>query len=373
MMEYLRTSYAGNEIWRFGLIFIIILVTLLIGRIVKFLFERQAKFWKERSENFQALELLTRCLSGPVEIVIFALGLHLSRLPLKFAPLGKNGEVMGLNPHIEALWMAGSSALMTVAIAYMFYRLVDVVEYYLLRWSSKTETKLDDMLVPMIRKALRVTITVLAALFITQNVLGQNISTILAGLGVGGLAVAFAARETIANFFGSIMIFSDRPFQIGDLVKVLDYYGSVEEVGLRSTRIRTLDGHIITIPNAEVANAPIENVTARPFIRKNMSITITYDTHVDQIEKASGIIRNVLENIPETSSDEEHAPRVYFDNFNDWSLNLLVYYWVKPAHWWTFLEVSQKANLEIKRRFDEEGIEFAFPTQTLYVEKAGES
>ncbi len=366
MPDILTVSYAGNELWRYLALFVIILITLACSRIIKFILDRQAKFWAARRES-GVLEVFLKCFILPAQMAVIAGGLYLSHLTLKFAASGR--KAIGLNPSIKTLWINVCNVLVTIAIALLFYKLVDVLEYYLVRWTSKTRTKLDDMLVPVLRKAMRVTIAILAILFIAQNVLGKDISTILAGLGVGGLAVAIAAKETIANFFGSVMIFSDRPFQIGDLVRLGDYYGTIEEVGFRSTRLRTLDGHLITIPNANVANAAIENVTRRPFIRKNFSITITYDTPPDKVQEAVDIIKDVITSVPQTSSDPELPPRVYFDNFNDWALNLLVYYWVKPAHWWTFLEVSHQINLEIMRRFAAEGIEFAFPTQTLYLRK----
>ncbi|MHC4889874.1 MAG: mechanosensitive ion channel family protein, partial [Planctomycetota bacterium] len=257
-----------------------------------------------------------------------------------------------------------------IALAYGLFRLVDVIEYYLHRWAAKTATKLDDMLVPVIRKSLRITIAIIAVLFIAETILGAGqIKTILLSAGVGGIAIALAAKDTIANFFGSITIFADRPFQIDDLVKIGDHLGPIEGVGFRSTRIRTLQGHLVTVPNNMITNSIVENVGRRPYIRRMSNITITYDSGQRGAKRAVEIIKEVLSDVPEINTDPEHLPRVYFNDFNDWSLNIYMSYWVKPPDYWLYHQVNERVNLEIMKRFEAEQIEFAFPSQTLYVKK----
>jgi len=266
-------------------------------------------------------------------------------------------------------WIKIVQAVAAIALAYALYRLVDVIEYYLQRWTSKTRTKLDDMLVPVIRKSLRVTIAIIAALWIADGILGAEIRAILLSAGVGGIAIALAAKDTIANFFGSVTIFADRPFQIGELVKIDEHLGPVEEVGFRSTRIRTLQGHLVTIPNSVITNSCVENIGRRPFIRRTSNITITYDSGHTKTKRAVEIIKEVLAGVPQLNTDPEKPPRVYFSDFNDWSLNIYMSYWVKPADYWLYHQVNEQVNFEITKRFEAEQIEFAFPTQTLYVKK----
>ncbi|MGD2095731.1 MAG: mechanosensitive ion channel family protein, partial [Phycisphaerales bacterium] len=266
-------------------------------------------------------------------------------------------------------WTTIARVILAIAAAYGLYRLVDVIEYYLNRLVGKTETKLDDMLVPIVRKALRLTIAIIAILLISENILGTNIKSLLLSAGVGGIAIALAAKETIANFFGSITIFADRPFQIGELIKIGEHRGPVEEVGFRSTRIRTLEGHLVTIPNSVIANSNVENIGRRPFIRRTSNITITYDSGHTKAKKAVEIIKEVLANVSEVNTDPERLPRVYFSDFNDCSLNIYMSYWVKPPDYWLYHQVNEQVNFEIMKRFEAEKIEFAFPTQTLYVKK----
>jgi len=359
----------GNALWRFVVVLLVVLVSMVIGRIVQFAINSYAS-QAERKRGVSLPTLLLKCLSKPVYVAVFALGFYLCKLSLVFENPEAAPPIVGISRTIEAGWIRISKALAALAVAYAIYKLVDVAEYYLLRWTGRTETKLDDMLVPVVRKSLRVTITIIAAIYIVDNVLEQDVKSILLSAGVGGIAVALAAKETIANFFGSITIFADRPFQIDELVKINGHFGPVEEVGFRSTRLRTLDGHLITIPNSVIANSIVENVGRRPFIRRTSNITITYDSGHSKAKRAVEIIKDILSQIPELNGDPSTPPRVYFNEFNDWSLNIYMSYWFRPgSDWWGFQQVNERVNLEIMKRFEAEGIEFAFPTQTLYVKK----
>ncbi len=225
------------------------------------------------------------------------------------------------------------------------------------------------MLVPVIRKSLRVTIAIIAVLWIADGILDAEIRTILLSAGVGGIAIALAAKDTVANFFGSITIFADRPFQIDELVKINGHFGPVEDVGFRSTRIRTLEGHLVTIPNNTIANATVENVGRRPFIRRTSNITITYDSGHTKTDRAVRIIKEILADVPEANTDPKYLPKVYFSDFNDWSLNIYMSYWVKPPDYWVWHQVNERVNFEIMKRFEAEKIQFAFPSQTLYLKR----
>jgi MscS family membrane protein len=335
---------------------------MIAGRVVQFVMSGYAERLA-RKKGERPLSLLVKALSKPVYVAIFAAGVFLSKIPLYF------DDEEGIRMAISSGWTTIARVVMAVSIAYALYRLVDVIEYYLNRLVGKTETKLDDMLVPVVRKALRVTITIVAVLLIAENILGTDIKSLLLGAGVGGIAIALAAKDTIANFFGSITIFTDRPFQMGEVVKIGDHKGPVEEVGFRSTRVRTLEGHLVTIPNSVISNTAVENIGRRPYIRRTSNITITYDSGHTKTKKAVEIIKEVLAGVPEVNVDPERPPRIYFSDFNDWSLNIYMSYWVKPPDYWLYHEVNERVNFEIMKRFETEKIEFAFPSRTLYVKK----
>jgi len=352
----------GNPIWRFALVLLVIVVTLAVGRIVQFIASAHAARL-ESKKGPTVVSLLLRSLANPIYVAVFAAGLLLAKLPLYF------DDTDGIRVSISAGWTNIAKVVAAIALAYALYKLVDVIEYYLNRLAGKTETKLDDMLVPVIRKALRVTIAIVAALLIAENILGANVKSLILSAGVGGIAVALAAKETIANFFGSVTIFADRPFQIGDIIRVGEHLGPVEEVGFRSTRLRTLQGHLVTIPNSTIADTMIENLGKRPFIRRTSNITITYDSGHEKTRRAVEIIKEILSAVPEVNGDPDHPPRVYFSDFNDWSLNIYMSYWVTPPDYWLYHQVNERVNFEIAKRFEAEKIEFAFPTQTLHLKK----
>jgi len=350
----------GNEAWRFLILLAIILGVLAVGRVVQFTLINLARR-KQKRRGTTALTIFIKCIAKPISVAIFAFGLFVCKACLVFGD-------DGINPVIGEYWTDVAKAVAAIAAAYALYRLVDVIEHFLLRWTDRTRTRLDDMLVPVVRKSLRITIAIIAALWIADGILGAQIRTIMLSAGVGGIAIALAAKDTIANFFGSVTIFADRPFQIDELVKIEGHYGPIEEVGFRSTRVRTLDGHLVTIPNNTIANSIVENVGRRPYIRRTSNITITYDSGHDKAQQAVQIIKKVLASIPEINGDAGLPPRVYFNKFNDWSLNIYMTYWFKPGNdWWGFQEVNERVNLEIMKQFEAEQIEFAFPTQTLHL------
>jgi len=235
-----------------------------------------------------------------------------------------------------------------------------------------------------------------AAVFINGlSRLGVSLIPLLTGIGIGGLAIALAARPTIENIIGSFMIFLDKPYQVGQRVNVLGQDGTVESIGLRSTKVRLLTGHLTSIPNEKMASVEIENIGRRPFIRRLFSITVTYDTPPDKINRALEILREILAvpKVPEletavgieestdtASGEAEHTihpnqainqpdfpPRISFNEFNADSLNILVIYWYHPPDYWGYLDHATWINLQIKERFNAEEIDFAFPTQTLHL------
>ena len=208
--------------------------------------------------------------------------------------------------------------------------------------------------------------------------MGVPLATVLTGAGVTGLAVALAAQESLRNIFGSMMLLLDKPFQVGQRINVRGHDGTVEEIGLRSTKIRLLNGHVTSIPNDDVAKADIENIGKRPFIRRIINLTLTYETPVKKIDEAMNIVRDILavkvvdgKELNQCVNHVDYEPRVAFNELNSDSLNVCVVYWHFPPDWGEYQAHCTYVNRELIRRFREEGIDFAYPTQTLHI--AGES
>lgn len=347
----LEFEIAGNKLWRIVALFGIILICLILGRIAKFFFKKSAtKF--ENQQHFVTATTLNAIARG-VLFLSAALGISLGLMFLELK--AKVAEVA------DTL----SATLLSIGIGYMIYWLVEVPSTWLAKIARKTESKLDDMLVPIVRKSLRVTIVILVLVHIVQILSDKPITSVIAGLGIGGLAIALAAQDTIKNFFGSIVLFTDKSFEMGDRIVVSGHDGPVEEVGLRSTKIRTLDGHLVTVPNASLANSTIQNIGRRPYIKRIANLTITYDTPPEKIDRALEIVKEILDN--HEGMKEGFPPRVFFSDFNSDSLNIMVIYWYHPPNYWDYMAFSERFNKEVFRRFSEEGIEFAFPTQTLYL------
>lgn len=356
-----------NQAWRFVIILGVVMLTLAAGRISQFILNTLAER-REGKVGPNTFSIFLNSLAKPSNVAFLGVGLLVCRALIVFATIGEP-ESPGLDATIGAYWTKISFAIIAISVAYAIYTLVDLVEFYLLKLTRKSNTKLDDMLVPVVRKSIRVTIAIISALWIADGILDLQIRAIIISAGVGGIAIALAAKDTVANFFGSITIFADRPFQVDDRIEVQGCTGTVEEVGFRSTRMRTIEGYLVTVPNNIMAGVVVKNISSRTFLRRTSSITITYDSGVDKTQKAIQIIKDILATIPEINTDPDSMPRVYFDDFADCSLNIYLAYWVRPANFWLSKEVGEKVNFEILRQFDAHGIEFAFPTQTVYVKK----
>lgn len=266
--------------------------------------------------------------------------------------------------------------LFLIATGWALYNLVDVVELAILRVSGRTANRLDDMVVPLIRKSLRIFIIVVFFLVVAQNVFGVDITGWLAGLGIAGLAVSLAAQDSVKNLFGSLTVFFDKPFVVGDFISYGGYTGTVEEIGFRSTRLRLLSGHLVTIPNMKWNDSDVENIQARPHIRREMNITIPYNTPPERVEQAVGIVREVLTSPEVVESGrfnmESLPPRVAFNEFNADSLNIKAYYWYQlggdpQRGFFTYMDHAEAVNKRLFARFAEAGIEFAIPARTLYL------
>ncbi|MBW2693842.1 MAG: mechanosensitive ion channel family protein [Deltaproteobacteria bacterium] len=251
--------------------------------------------------------------------------------------------------------------LLTATVAFVLVKLVDVFIAFLRPRVAESESRLDDQLLPVLSGALKAFIVVIVGVLILQNS-GYNISGLLAGLGLGGLAVALALQPTLANMFAAITIFVDRPFHVGDGVSVAGTSGSVEGIGLRSTRIRTYEGTLVTIPNSAVVNAQIDNLQVRPTRRTNFTIGVTYETSSEKLKRAVGILREIMEQHPGTDTSRAH-----FKSYGESALILDVAHWCKYLDYSLYLACIEEINFEIKRRFEDEGIEMAYPTQTVHL------
>ncbi len=252
----------------------------------------------------------------------------------------------------------------TVAAVFTTSQIVDVICQYLEKKALESENKFDDVLIPLIRKSAKFLVYCFGLIFIGDS-LTIDMKNILAGLGIGGIAFALAAKDTISNLFGSLTVLLDRPFSIGDWI-VIDskVEGTVVEVGLRSTRIKTFYDSIISVPNGSLINASVDNLGKRTYRRYNTKIGVQYDTPVEKIEAFCEGIRQIILAHKWTRKDYFH---VYFNSMGDSSLQILLYLFWRVPDWSAELQERHRLLIDVLRLGRELGIEFAFPTQTLHI------
>lgn len=350
-----EAGVAGNSWGQILSFFAIFLGAMAVGRIARMLMVSSASRMDGRNRPLGAVVM--RSLAGSVMPLAAALGLNFAMKALSFT-----------HDRINNLFQTITSVLLVMAMAWVAYRLTDVIYHWIKRGADRTKSKMDDMLAPLVRTSLRVTVAVLAGLQIATLLSDKPLTSILAGLGVLSIGISLASQDTVKNLFGSLMILADKPFEIGDRIVVDGHDGPVEEVGFRSTRIRTLEGHVVTVPNGELANKTILNIGKRPHIRRLMNVALTYDTPPEKVKRAVEILKALLKDHEGMAPD--FPPRVYFSDMKDWSLNILVLYWYHPADYWAFMDFSERINQELLEHFTAEGIDFAFPTQTVQLETA---
>lgn len=269
-----------------------------------------------------------------------------------------------LPPRFSHYLVISANILTIIFLSVYLTRVVKFAMFYAAKFAEKTETKLDDQLVPIIEKILKFVI-VLATISFCLRALNVDIVAILAGLSVGALALALAAQDTVKNFIGSITILIDHPFEIGDFINVNGVSGVVEEVGFRATRIRTLDQSLAYIPNGNIANANIDNLGLRIYRRWQFDVGVTYNTPSDKIEVFTKEIRNIVDSYPHTFADRNE---VWLNSLANSSINIYVNVFLAVPTWTKELECKNDLLLQIIRKADELGVSFAFPSQSVYIE-----
>ncbi|MCK4509673.1 MAG: mechanosensitive ion channel family protein, partial [Desulfuromonadales bacterium] len=324
MSEWMDNQVLGITIGQYATALGIVLVAYIAKKIFAYLFIKvllplAQKSKKELDDRFLA------CLQKPTEFIIFLIGLFIAMevLQLPSEPFD-----------FHKLATAILKALIIFDIAWFLFNLVDMVDHYLKKWASRTESILDDQLAPLLRKSLRIFIVVMACLMAIQT-FGYPVTGIIASLGIGGLAFALAAKDTVSNIFGSLMIIFDRPFHVGDWIKAGDLEGTVEEVGFRSTKIRTFAKTLIAVPNNIIANMPLDNFSRMPKRRIRLTVGVSYDATPTQMREAVSRIRELLKTHP--AIDQEFF-LVNFTDFGASSLDIMVYCFTTTTVWGEYLD-----------------------------------
>jgi MscS family membrane protein len=343
-----KSVYFENWQW-IGLLFVV-LIGILLERIVITILSRWImRFVKQRKARME-FKLNTQLIKP---LGIFAMAVLWSMLL----------PILDLRLQAETILFFATQFVIAASGVWAAYRLVDLASSYFAELASRTESKFDDLLVPMIRRALKIVVIAFGLLFIADN-LNIDITSLLAGLGIGGIAFALAAKDTVENLFGSLTVMFDKPFEIGDWIKVGDLEGTVEEVGFRSTRIRTFYNSQITMPNSRLVSTAVDNMGRRRYRRLSTKLGVQYNTPPEKIDAFCEGIREIIRRHPYTRKD---FYMVYFNEFADFSLNILLYVFHETPDWATELRERHRLLIDITRLAHRLGVEFAFPTQTLHM------
>lgn len=255
----------------------------------------------------------------------------------------------------------GLTILLAIASTMLCLQIMEIILLGVRQRWQQAQGGVDDHLINFLRKGIRIFIILLAVIITLQN-LKVEVTGAIAGLGIGGAALALGAQGLIANLLGTIEIVADRLYRVGDRIHFENFDGFVTDVGLRSTKIRALTGEQITTPNKKMAEVQIRNFSRNGFVRTSVTVGITYSTTHNQIHRAMEILEQILKMRADVQSHQ-----IFLKNLAAYSLDLEVIFWARYALSSEYNELMGQVQMEIKRQFDEAKIEFAFPTQTLLV------
>ncbi len=346
------------ENWRWLALLVIVAVGVLLDRLLSLLLRHLLTHWSRRSGSRAIRDIpdnMLRPFGLMAMAVIWWIGINL----------------IGLPEQALLVLLVAVKFLASAAAVWAAYRLVDLLTARLREHAESTENTLDDILVPLIPRTLKIFIAVVGIVFVADN-LNIDVTGLVAGLGLGGLAFALAAKDMVKNLFGSITILLDRTFTVGDWIIVGDKEGSVEEIGFRSTRIRTFYNSLITLPNSHFITADVDNMGKRRYRRLSTKFGLAYDTPPERIEAFCEGVRELVRQHPYMRKDYFH---VYLNGLGASSLEVLVYVFWETPDWSTELRERHRFLLDCLRLAKQLDIEYAFPTQTLYLrqENPGET
>ncbi len=357
--DWMNAEIGYRITWlKLGFCFVLLLAVAIVRRLCETLIEWRLKRVAGNGQPAAWKQIVLEALRRPLGLFVWVYGLY-AALALLLVHLDHPWEPNTVLQAGRKIADVGGTA----ALFWFVYSLVLEGDKHLRRLAMSADSKVDILMAGIIGRTIRICIIVIAAILIVQNMTGIAAGPLLASFGLGGLAVALAAKESLTNLFGTFTILLEKPFVIGDRIKIEGYDGMVESLGYRSTRLRTWDGHLVSIPNQKLMGSNFENISKRPHIRWQTDIGITYDTTPEKVQRAVGIIRVILDH--HEGMDELWPPWVHFTGLDDWCLKISIMAWYSPPDFGQYRDWVQKTCLEIMRRFEEEGISFAFPTQTL--------
>jgi len=350
--DLLSTTYYGNSLGQWMTAFAIIIGVLLGAKIVYWLFKGLFSRMAKKTES-KLDDLILDLIEEPIIFCVTVSGIWYGI------------QTLTLSEQLDHWVNNGIHFLIILAVAWLIARLVEAFfSFYLAPLVEKSETNLDDLLLPIARKSAKTAIWSLGIILALNNA-GYNVGALIAGLGIGGIALAMAAKDTVANVFGGFTILTDHPFSLNDRIKIAGFDGTVSEIGIRSTRIRTLAGTLVTIPNSFFAGSAVENVSAEPSRKVVSNLGLTYDTTPEQMKHSI----EILKEIAAANGALEEKVIIAFTAFGDFAMNINFIYYIKKDE--DIMNVQTEINMAILQQFADANLDFAFPTQTILTKAMG--
>ena len=361
--QFLMTEILGNTIqdytWFIGAVLLGFIFKKLISKYLSHLLFKivGTKGTEVGIDKFDAL--LTKPIGFFIMLSIIYLGSSHIEYPSiwNLAPENEIGLRMFIN--------RGFSLIYIYSIFWIFLKVIDFIGLMMNKRAEATENKMDDQLIPFIIEIAKIITYIFALVIVMGNVFEVDITALAAGLGIGGIALAMASKESLENLLGSFTIFFDQPFTVGDTVTVGTVTGTVEKVGFRSTRIRTFDKSLVTVPNKKMIDAELDNLGMRPVRRVKFNIGLTYETAPEQIKAIVTDIQAMINQHPKTNQEG----KVRFQEFGSSSLDILVMYFVDSPKWNDLIDVKEDVNYKIMEIVKKHNSDFAFPSTTVYLQK----
>ncbi|MCD6385219.1 mechanosensitive ion channel family protein [Candidatus Sumerlaeota bacterium] len=343
--EIMQTTFLNNRVVDYIVSLAILVIGILSVRVVKSIVIARLKKWAEKTKTNIDDFLITIIEKTIVPLLYFG-AFYIATRGLYLHPtVSKVIDVLGV-----------------ILLTFMAARFTAATLEFLLKdyWLKKSPDETKERNIRAILPAIKVIIFGLALVFLLDN-LGFKISTVIAGLGIGGVAVALASQAVLGDMFNYFTILFDRPFEVGDFIIIDNYLGTVEYIGIKTTRIRSLSGEQLVFSNTDLTNSRIRNYKRMAKRRVVFKIGVTYETKCEQLREIPSIIKSIIEGIEDTAFDRAH-----FSSFGDFSLIFEVVYYVLSRDYNKYMDTQQAINLAIKEEFEKRGIEFAYPTQMIY-------
>ncbi|HTN20400.1 MAG TPA: mechanosensitive ion channel domain-containing protein [Pelobium sp.] len=367
-LSFLNQVIFGNTLKSYVLFFGILLFGLVLKKLIsKYLGRMLFVFFQKLSKEVKVdkfLDLLLKPIEFLITVIVLYVAINQLSYPLDLVvfkrTINKALYTVRIIEVIDKIFLL----LIIFSSFRILLRLVDFVSHVFAYKASLTESKTDDQMVPFLQELTKIVVIIIGVFVVMGAVFNMNIAAIIAGLGIGGIAIALAAQDTLQNLLGSFTIFADKPFVVGDFVHALGYDATVEKVGFRSTIVRTVDKTLVIIPNKKMIEGPLENLTLRNLRRVKFNVGILYGTPPQTIKKICGEIKQYIDERHETNMDTH----VNFDSFGESSLNIQVLYYIEIVDYAIYLIIKEEINFKIMEIVLENGADFAFPSRTLYHE-----